>query len=260
MLEQSDILLKSSNNPNNNHIFLISQSNRKSTLRKNPKPKQLESSFTSFSSSINQEKNESINEENESINENIESKKKEENPLKCPNLSCQREFRSRFKLNRHMNKHTKEKNYECDLCGKLFSLDYNLKTHRKLHTDKENNYPCQFSGCKKEFFKSCYLLEHEKICDYNINRRNNNEIENKKEKVLFFKTVYIDKDKDKEGKEVKDDRNINEVNVIGSRSSNNKGLYKEIKLVSNGFFIENGILYLKEDKENRKEIGKICLL
>ena len=43
-------------------------------------------------------------------------------------------FPTPSKLASHMIIHTGEKNRECNVCGKKFSLSHNLTTHMKTHT------------------------------------------------------------------------------------------------------------------------------
>jgi hypothetical protein len=44
---------------------------------------------------------------------------------------------------------------------KCFSLDFNLRTHQRIHTG-EKPYPCSFPGCFKRFSQSSNLSAHEK--------------------------------------------------------------------------------------------------
>ena len=53
----------------------------------------------------------------------------EELPLNCP--QCPKTFASSWHLKRHVQTHSKEKRFKCDLCGKFFSRNDNLKTHQK---------------------------------------------------------------------------------------------------------------------------------
>jgi len=52
-----------------------------------------------------------------------------EPPLNCP--QCPKTFASTWHLKRHVQTHTKEKRFKCDLCGKYFSRNDNLKSHQK---------------------------------------------------------------------------------------------------------------------------------
>ena len=50
-------------------------------------------------------------------------------PLSCP--QCPKTFASTWHLKRHVQTHSKEKRFKCDLCGKFFSRNDNLKSHQK---------------------------------------------------------------------------------------------------------------------------------
>lgn len=44
-------------------------------------------------------------------------------------------------------------------CGKRFSLDFNLRTHVRIHTG-DRPYVCPFDGCSKKFAQSTNLKSH----------------------------------------------------------------------------------------------------
>lgn len=70
---------------------------------------------------------------------------------------CQKFFKWRSNLNRHMNFHTKEKVFECDKCGKHFNQQNNLDRHLKMHENDKHIY-CTI--CGKEFFYPAVLRRH----------------------------------------------------------------------------------------------------
>ena len=44
-------------------------------------------------------------------------------------------------------------------CGKRFSLDFNLRTHIRIHTG-DRPYVCPFDNCNKRFAQSTNLKSH----------------------------------------------------------------------------------------------------
>jgi uncharacterized Zn-finger protein len=72
---------------------------------------------------------------------------------------CQKSFKEKSKLIRHMLVHTGEKPHQCSYCSKRFSVDYNLRTHMRIHTG-EKPFDCNFQGCFKAFTQSGNLKAH----------------------------------------------------------------------------------------------------
>ena len=73
---------------------------------------------------------------------------------------CDRAFKDKEMLLKHLSCHIEEKPHECLECGKKFTKANQLKEHRKRHFE-EGNYECQF--CNKKFFSPNKLREHIRI-------------------------------------------------------------------------------------------------
>ncbi|CAK1554344.1 unnamed protein product [Leptosia nina] len=113
-----------------------------------------------------------------------------EQPLIFPCNACNKTYKKKFELNRHIkNHHLQQKNYlcdkcnakfvskrglidhmakhtglidhcSCDICGKTFLRQRTLKEHLKLHANNKR-YQCEV--CKKTFMQKCGLKSHVKL-------------------------------------------------------------------------------------------------
>ncbi|XP_052130269.1 zinc finger protein 157-like [Frankliniella occidentalis] len=70
---------------------------------------------------------------------------------------CQRCFKRKNDLAKHVKTHTGKRSYECDICHKRYSSQGNLVTHVRTHTG-EKPYECDF--CNKHFAQKGDLAKH----------------------------------------------------------------------------------------------------
>lgn len=84
-----------------------------------------------------------------------------EKPFKCTMPECDKHFRSTAEVRKHvMAHHSIERPFNCDVCGKGFTLQCLLNTHMKTHSG-EKPFVCH--DCGKAFPKLYSLKRHKKL-------------------------------------------------------------------------------------------------
>jgi len=71
---------------------------------------------------------------------------------------CQKVFKARTDLRKHLRLHTEDKCAKCDICGKKFVSPSHLENHRRIHTG-ERPYAC--SDCGQGFKQKGQLKRHQ---------------------------------------------------------------------------------------------------
>ena len=71
---------------------------------------------------------------------------------------CGKVFPTQCHLNEHRKIHTSRKPYNCEICGKQFSVAKSVKSHIKTIHNKERPFTCQL--CLLAFTQKCYLKKH----------------------------------------------------------------------------------------------------
>eukprot|EP00357_Protocruzia_adherens_P034316 CAMPEP_0115012040 /NCGR_PEP_ID=MMETSP0216-20121206/24453_1 /TAXON_ID=223996 /ORGANISM="Protocruzia adherens, Strain Boccale" /LENGTH=316 /DNA_ID=CAMNT_0002380927 /DNA_START=197 /DNA_END=1147 /DNA_ORIENTATION=- len=82
--------------------------------------------------------------------------------LKCEKPGCDKMFKSKYTLRRHMATHVDIKRFVCQFCDKRFALKQYLKEHLYIHTG-ESPYTCPFPDCGRSFKQAGKLSMHKKL-------------------------------------------------------------------------------------------------
>lgn len=71
---------------------------------------------------------------------------------------CQKEFRTKSKLERHFASHENSVTHSCEDCGKPFKYKRDMLRHKEQHSDQQAKVKCNF--CPREFFRKHDLDKH----------------------------------------------------------------------------------------------------
>ena len=80
-------------------------------------------------------------------------------PFVCYESNCQKSFKSKGLLQRHLITHSNEKSFKCDECKRRFGLKEILLQHKQIHS-KQMPFKCDVIGCEKRFKLKVYLCNH----------------------------------------------------------------------------------------------------
>ncbi|GAA5947197.1 hypothetical protein JCM3765_001569 [Sporobolomyces pararoseus] len=70
-------------------------------------------------------------------------------------------FKQRQKVMRHLQMHTGDRPFACEICGKTFSEALTLTQHMRVHT-QERPFACDHPGCDKSFALASALTIHKR--------------------------------------------------------------------------------------------------
>lgn len=83
--------------------------------------------------------------------------------FKCPKPDCQFSSVRRASVKHHLMTHSKQKPYQCEVCGQAFSQNKNLRRHAALHNpsaDPEKCPLCSYQTNRSDKFKAHFKRYH----------------------------------------------------------------------------------------------------
>ncbi|XP_035713854.1 zinc finger protein 525-like [Folsomia candida] len=88
-------------------------------------------------------------------------------PIRFRCALCEKEFKTRAKLERHILTHTTEKPCKCTTCGKSFACMTAIKVHEMSHLEKSARPRLQCRICPQTFLSSRGLQHHIRVVHEN---------------------------------------------------------------------------------------------
>ena len=80
-------------------------------------------------------------------------------PFVCSESNCQKSFKLKDRLNKHLKIHSTERSFKCDECDRRFRYKELVSKHKRIHS-KQISFRCDAIGCERRFRNSKTLKEH----------------------------------------------------------------------------------------------------
>lgn len=93
-------------------------------------------------------------------------------------LACEKPFKRRGDLTRHLLIHEDKRTFACETCGKAFRRKGDLTRHMTSHQAGTKGFVCEVEGCGKSFTLRNNLTRHRRTHHGNIFQKKNNNTKN----------------------------------------------------------------------------------